>query len=174
MSNNINYNSISSSNRHYPIAIPPDPLQRYGSGHLDQDILGISVYRSNSIQQQSELKLCSYPSDGHLRLVHSTDPNIHTLFDRHMAAIQPVFPPIRVYKNNTPLSVHLAHHDSDIKFSFKVALQGRHLSHHNDHIWTIVFTFVYISEKISISWSLPIVRYASARCTFERFTTWIL
>ncbi|CAO3619254.1 unnamed protein product [Mucor fragilis] len=53
MSNNINYNSISSNNRHYPIAIPPDPLERYGSGHLDQDILGISVYRSNNIQQQA-------------------------------------------------------------------------------------------------------------------------
>ncbi|KAL9544221.1 hypothetical protein PS6_008860 [Mucor atramentarius] len=52
MDNNTNYNSIS-SNRHYPIAIPPDPLQRYGSGHLDQDILGISVYRSNNIQQQA-------------------------------------------------------------------------------------------------------------------------
>lgn len=51
--NNINYNSI--NNRHYPIAIPPDPLQRYGSGHLDQDIFGISVYRSNNIQQQGEL-----------------------------------------------------------------------------------------------------------------------
>lgn len=43
--------------------------------------------------------------------------------------------------------------------SFKVALQRRHLSHHNDHIWVIVFTYVYISEEISISWSLPIVSY---------------
>ncbi|EPB85111.1 hypothetical protein HMPREF1544_08083 [Mucor circinelloides 1006PhL] len=73
-----------------------------------------------------------------------------------MATIQPVLSSIRVYKNNASLSLHFIHHYSDIKFSFKVALQRRNLSHHNDHIWIIVFTFVYISEKISVSWSLPI------------------
>ncbi|KAI8636339.1 hypothetical protein BD408DRAFT_426298 [Parasitella parasitica] len=49
--NSINYNSINEI--HYPIADPPDPLQRYCSGHLDQDIFGISVYRSNNAQQQT-------------------------------------------------------------------------------------------------------------------------
>jgi hypothetical protein len=53
-----NYNTISNNinlqqppNRYYPAAIPPDPLQRYGSGHLDLDIFGISVSRL-IVQQQ--------------------------------------------------------------------------------------------------------------------------
>ncbi|KAL9551913.1 hypothetical protein MBANPS3_004021 [Mucor bainieri] len=64
---------------------------------------------------QSTVQIAS--SNKYLRLVHSTDSNIHTLFDRHMAALQPVFPFVRVDKDDTPLLVHAIHHDSDIKFS---------------------------------------------------------
>ncbi|KAI8059404.1 uncharacterized protein B0P05DRAFT_558497 [Gilbertella persicaria] len=46
MNTHRNYNTI-----YYPVAIPPDPLERYGSAHLDQDILGISVSRLTLIQQ---------------------------------------------------------------------------------------------------------------------------
>jgi hypothetical protein len=43
------------SRYNYPTAIPPDPLQRYGSGHLDQDIFGISVSRLTIPQQMGKL-----------------------------------------------------------------------------------------------------------------------
>ncbi|ORE05747.1 hypothetical protein BCV72DRAFT_208717 [Rhizopus microsporus var. microsporus] len=53
---NINYNALNQSiQRHdssyYQPIILPDPLERYGSAHLDQDIFGISVSRSTKDQQ---------------------------------------------------------------------------------------------------------------------------
>lgn len=51
---NNNYNSSSNNRYSYPIAIPPDPLQRYGSGHLDQDIFGIAVSRLTIPQQMGK------------------------------------------------------------------------------------------------------------------------
>jgi hypothetical protein len=58
-----NYNAINNTNsqqppnRYYPAAIPPDPLQRYGSGHLDLDIFGISVSRLAVQQQMGKKKI---------------------------------------------------------------------------------------------------------------------
>ncbi|KAI7899383.1 uncharacterized protein BX663DRAFT_478624 [Cokeromyces recurvatus] len=46
-----NYNTFNNSTERYPGITPPDPLQRYGSAHLDQDIFGISVSRLNIVQQ---------------------------------------------------------------------------------------------------------------------------
>ncbi|GAA5799522.1 hypothetical protein HPULCUR_004938 [Helicostylum pulchrum] len=53
---NINYDTfhnqlVESPSTYYPTAIPPDPLERYGSGHLDLDIFGISVSRLSNVQQ---------------------------------------------------------------------------------------------------------------------------
>ncbi|RCH98794.1 hypothetical protein CU097_008208 [Rhizopus azygosporus] len=53
---NINYNTLNQSiQRHdssyYQPILLPDPLERYGSAHLDQDIFGISVSRSTKDQQ---------------------------------------------------------------------------------------------------------------------------
>lgn len=52
--NNNNPLTESPSNTYYPTATPPDPLQRYGSGHLDQDIFGISVSRLTNKQQMGK------------------------------------------------------------------------------------------------------------------------
>lgn len=57
--NKINYDTfhnqlVESPNTYYPTAIPPDPLQRYGSGHLDQDIFGIAVSRLSNAQQMGK------------------------------------------------------------------------------------------------------------------------
>ncbi|OBZ84326.1 Transmembrane BAX inhibitor motif-containing protein 4 [Choanephora cucurbitarum] len=51
---NKNYHTITQhtpNNAYYPVAIPPDPLERYGSGHLDLDVLGTFVSRLTLIQQ---------------------------------------------------------------------------------------------------------------------------
>lgn len=40
----------------YPAALPPSPLQRYGSAHLDQDIFGIAVSRLTKVQQLGKHK----------------------------------------------------------------------------------------------------------------------
>lgn len=57
---NINYDTfhnqmVASPGTYYPTAIPPDPLQRYGSGHLDQDIFGIAVSRLSNEKQMGKL-----------------------------------------------------------------------------------------------------------------------
>lgn len=58
---NINYDTfhnqlVESPSTYYPTAIPPDPLERYGSGHLDLDIFGISVSRLSNVQQLGKLR----------------------------------------------------------------------------------------------------------------------
>jgi hypothetical protein len=56
----INYSTFGSNHphsAHYVAAFPPDPLQRFGSGHLDQDIFGISVSRLD-IDKQMSKNLC--------------------------------------------------------------------------------------------------------------------
>lgn len=52
--NNNNTLTETPTNTYYPTATPPDPLQRYGSGHLDQDIFGISVSRLTNKQQMGK------------------------------------------------------------------------------------------------------------------------
>ncbi|KAI8973246.1 hypothetical protein BDF20DRAFT_635750 [Mycotypha africana] len=53
------YNTISTTSSQdnqrcpYAAALPPDPLERFGSAHLDQDIFGVTVSRL-SLKQQLE------------------------------------------------------------------------------------------------------------------------
>lgn len=47
----MNYSTFAHSNEQYLAVNLPDPLERYGSAHLDQDIFGISVSRSPKSQQ---------------------------------------------------------------------------------------------------------------------------
>ncbi|KAI8366310.1 hypothetical protein EDC96DRAFT_553204 [Choanephora cucurbitarum] len=57
---NKNYHTITQhtpNNAYYPVAIPPDPLERYGSGHLDLDVLGTFVSRLTLIQQMACVSL---------------------------------------------------------------------------------------------------------------------
>ncbi|KAI7893144.1 uncharacterized protein EV154DRAFT_417416 [Mucor mucedo] len=59
--NNLNYDTfhnqlVESPSTYYPTAIPPDPLQRYGSGHLDQDIFGIAVSRLSNAKQMGSTR----------------------------------------------------------------------------------------------------------------------
>lgn len=116
----------------------------------------------------------------YLCLVYSGRTDIYIIFNHYLATVQSIFSSICIYKNNFTLYLYIIHHNSCIKSrydlklnvvithrgkayiilffcSFKVTLQRRNFSHHNDYIWIIVFTFVYISEKVSFSWSLPIV-----------------